>query len=329
MELPMHAIAALLLIPAAAQAGESAHVLPATFEANRVFLHPTLSDGRTLSFYLDSGGGDDLLCRATADSLHLPLTPIHDPEAEQELGKNLARTPMPAFRSDARIPPRLIGENRLLVHECPSHSDSPVETEGFLSSRWLAGRVWTWNYPASTFRIEDTGFHAPAAAHAVKLGFKTDDSGKRLFQMIRIPIRVDGKDIDMLLDTGAMTQLTPSAKASVGDGLSEQRATSFIVASIFDEWRVAHPEWRVVERSDVRFEVPMIEVADVEIAGEHAGSVWFSYREDSNFHDFMSAMTDRRVEGAIGGDAFRHFVMTIDYPNAVAYFRCAKDCKAK
>jgi hypothetical protein len=33
------------------------------------------------------------------------------------------------------------------------------------------------------------------------------------------------------------------------------------------------------------------------------------------------------VEGAIGGDAFQqHFVMTIDYPNAVAYFR-TKDCK--
>ena len=40
-------------------------------------------------------------------------------------------------------------------------------------------------------------------------------------------------------------------------------------------------------------------------------------------------MTDKRVEGAIGGDAFRHFEMTIDYPKAVAYFRCVKDCKIR
>ena len=33
------------------------------------------------------------------------------------------------------------------------------------------------------------------------------------------------------------------------------------------------------------------------------------------------------VEGAIGGNALRHFVMTVDYPGAAAYFRCIEGCK--
>ena len=71
----------------------------------------------------------------------------------------------------------------------------------------------------------------------------------------------------------------------------------------------------------------MIEVPAVEIGGASVGPVWFTWRPDKNFHDYMSGMMDGRVEGAIGGNALAHFVMTVDYPGAAAYFRCARDCK--
>jgi len=65
----------------------------------------------------------------------------------------------------------------------------------------------------------------------------------------------------------------------------------------------------------------------VEIAGSRIGPVWFTHRPDAAFHDMMSSMMDARVEGAIGGNVFRHFVMTVDYPGAAAYFRCVRSCR--
>jgi hypothetical protein len=71
----------------------------------------------------------------------------------------------------------------------------------------------------------------------------------------------------------------------------------------------------------------MIEVPEVIIAGYKVGPVWFTHRENRNFHDFMSSFMDARVDGALGGNAFRHFIMTVDYPGAAAYFRCIAGCR--
>ncbi|HEX5488875.1 MAG TPA: hypothetical protein VFX04_07000 [Rhodanobacteraceae bacterium] len=42
----------------------------------------------------------------------------------------------------------------------------------------------------------------------------------------------------------------------------------------------------------------------------------------------MSSMMDKQVEGALGGNLFDHFVMTVDHAQAKAWFRCVRDCTA-
>ena len=64
----------------------------------------------------------------------------------------------------------------------------------------------------------------------------------------------------------------------------------------------------------------MIEVPEVSIAGFRVGPVWFTERPDPNFHQYMSQWMDRRVDGALGGNALRFFRVTVDYPVAVAHF---------
>jgi hypothetical protein len=34
----------------------------------------------------------------------------------------------------------------------------------------------------------------------------------------------------------------------------------------------------------------------------------------------MSQWMDKKIEGALGGNGLCHFRVTVDYPNAVAYF---------
>ena len=115
--------------------------------------------------------------------------------------------------------------------------------------------------------------------------------------------------------------MTAEALTKLGDGTAESRATSFIVATRFDQWRQRHPDWRVVENADANAKgEPMIQVPLITVAGYTVGPVWFTRRPDKNFHQFMSQFMDRTVEGALGGSALRFFRLSVDYPNAVAVF---------
>jgi hypothetical protein len=117
--------------------------------------------------------------------------------------------------------------------------------------------------------------------------------------------------------------------ARLKDGEPAHRATSMIVDSRFQAWRKKHPGWRVIEAAQEGSNAAMIEVPEVGLGGATVGPVWFTWRPDKNFHEYMSGMMDGKVEGAIGGNALSHFAMTVDYPGKAAYFRCTRDCKPR
>lgn len=316
-------IAAAALVFSAANADE-AHDIPAQFVANRVFVVPQTTDGASIRFYSDTGGGT-FIGEPAAKRLKLTTENVGSDSADDKNAPPQMLAAMPKFKKGSEIPlPDNEGKMRVMPADVVAKNH--LESDGMLGEAWFGGHVWTWNYPAGTLRLEGAGFHPDAKSTKVPLGFPVED-GQRANNFARIAIAVDGKSFDVLLDTGAMTELTPEALKAVNDKLPATRATSFIVDVIFKQWHTAHPDWRVIEQAEARTKQDMIEVPDVEIAGAHVGPVWFTHRPDKNFHEYMSGMMDKRVEGAIGGDAFQHFVMTIDYPNAVAYFRCAKDCK--
>ena len=63
----------------------------------------------------------------------------------------------------------------------------------------------------------------------------------------------------------------------------------------------------------------MIKVPEIQIGSITVGPVWFTRRADENFHDFMSSMMDRKVEGAVGGSLLKYLQVVIDYPKEIAY----------
>lgn len=322
---------ALLTLPiAAAQAAD----IPTRFEADRVFAVPVTTNGDTLRLYTDTGGGGNLLCRKAAQRLRLRLEP-RPPNAEEaaELGPDLANTRMPPFAPAKRIPANADGDDSLLVYDCKGRSGISASTgDGLLSQHWFAGRVWTWDYPARRLALEDGNWKAPADAHRTAIGFKPAAAGAPTFHMPRITVRVDGKPIDLLLDTGATGSPTQDALAAqpAPAPINGFRATSYITAATLDAWRSAHPDWTVLENADdlfaPRFRARAIRVPEVEIAGWKVGPVWFTERPNDAFRKMMSSMTDRPVEGALGGNALAHFRMTLDYPRGEAHFECLRGC---
>jgi hypothetical protein len=136
----------------------------------------------------------------------------------------------------------------------------------------------------------------------------------------RFTIRVDGQPIEALLDTGATVWLTREAMQVVAEPGESERATSFISARLFERWHTTHPEWRVIKNGCEKSHEDLIEVPEIEVAGLRAGPVWFTRRGDGNYA-WMSSFMDAPISASIGGNFFRHFRLTIDYPNAVAYLQ--------
>lgn len=307
----------LLLLLLGMPAASGPTVLPAKFDANLVRVTPETTDGKTITFYTDSGGGL-FLTDAAVKRLGL-ATETQKGEGEQP-AMEVVR--LPAFKPNAAIPPPLGNDGRIGVMPAAMAAKNDFTEDGMLGEAWFGGRVWTWDYPAGRLVLEGSEWKPDAAATRVPIGLRKGETN-----FPRIAIRVDGEAFDVLLDTGAMTTLKPEALTKLGDNGPAHRATSMIVDSRFDAWRKKHPDWRVIEGAQDRTNAAMIEVPDVEIGGAKVGPVWFTLRPDKNFHEYMSGMMDGRVDGAIGGNALSHFVMTVDYPGAAAYFRCTRDCK--
>ncbi len=310
-----------LLHLAVAAGATPGQVLPTSFEAGRVYVVPQTSSGEKLKFYTDSGGATVLMAN-TAARLKLPTQAM-----PKEYGDDAKSARFPAFKNGLSIPEPLELDGQIQITD---RSDTHFDIgDGMLGAGWFGGRIWTWNYPDKTLTLETPAWKPSNDGVRVALGFPVDEKGARAADFARITVRIDGKPIDLLLDTGATTVLTPPALAAIGDKLPATRAASFIADSQFQAWHTAHPEWRVIENAQdgAKTPVSIIEVPEVEIAGARVGPVWFNWRSDRAFHEYMSRMMDKQIEGAIGGNALEHFVMTVDYPGAAGYFTCKLDCR--
>ena len=317
-------ILSLSPLPIAAQESKPPVEIPSRYDEHRWFVTPAAKGGETLVFYTDSGGGWSMILAPVADRLGLPRE-----KAEVE-GRTMETVAWQDLAPGSPIPGPIAaspGNGRLIVMPYegemrqmfpPGESGQPRET-GFLGQYWFADRVWTFDYPGRRLLLRSPGDLPPHdPARRISLGFKTGPGGKRMSHFPRIPVKIDGETLDLLFDTGATTRLSPEALAALGDRRPADRAASFIAASVFARWRERHPSWRVVEKADQMMKEAMIEVPQVEIGGSTVGPVWFTRRADKNFHEYMSSMMDRRIEGALGGSALQYLRVTVDYPNAVA-----------
>lgn len=302
--------------------------MPTVFEGGHFYATPTLADGRTLKLLVDTGGGGGsgwyLLYRSAVTALGLKTT--------------TCMLDGQAIDTVAAIPYRA-GAGLLATNDTPCHAPASVGNNtgdgehGMLGAGYLPGHVWTFDYPRHALWLEPANWKPARDAHAITMDFMRNDQGGLATGMARITVNIDGTSIDMLLDTGATAHPTDAGKATHADVSAHGiGAASYIVSSLLDQWHRQHPDWRIIERGDDlkvgHYVARLIEVPRIDIAGWSVGPVWFTERPDVAFGDQggMSMYTDAPVHGAVGGNVFGHFVMTLDYPKAKAWFACASHC---
>lgn len=284
--------------------------LSTRFVDDRIFVHPVTAEGIELKFYTDTGGGGSRISHATV--ARLGLTPFK----RQLDGREDDFVYPPTFREDAPLPMGVNVDGLIVAN------DVFGDWDGFLGMSWFADRVWRFDYLGKELVLLDGAEPSPTAReHACPLGFALAANGRRGASYPRISTEIDGARLEFLFDTGATVSLTPPARASVDpvDG-GIHRGTSFVTNAVFEGWRNDHPDWAVIEHADRPLDDAMIRVPTVRIAGYDAGPVWFVRRPDRNFHEHMSQWMDRRIDGALGGSLLKYFTVSVDYPNAMAYF---------
>lgn len=297
-----------------AQSSERGNVLPARFDANRIYVTPILASGDTLRLFTDTGGGrHPLLIRKTAE--RLGLAPV---DTQSQGRRSIPVVPFPPLRNESSVPDP---SDQALVMPNGQRARLLDIGDGMLGQGWFAGRTWTFDYGAEKLLHHRSAEEIPFnPQHTVDLAFQTDSTGRRTGHHARIEATVADSTYAFLLDTGATSVIADSARQAVG--WPETIGSSFVTASVFERWRRRHPEWKVVEGASVfRGGTPMIRVAEVTIAGHTVGPVWFERRPDRAFKKKMAQTMDRPVDGALGGSLFQYFRITVDYPGTRAFFR--------
>lgn len=297
--------AAILIIASAATAFAQT-VIPTRYVADRFFAAPVTPQGDTLQMLMDTGGGQVFVTKRALE--RMGITPkfmtIADGDSVWDGG------PFPSFKAGLGIPPAL-GTPKGRIFGTSSTEISESTGGGMAGHNWFAGRVWVLDYPhhqAAYFEMPPAP--KPFGSHTIPMTLKKPLA--RDFP--RIQVIVAGDTVDMLLDTGATSLLSPEAVAIVGSGPAV-RASAFAAARLWDGWHAKHPDWRVIPGGEANLKQDLIGVPNVTIAGYDVGMVWFAKRPNDNFDVMMKQLMDKPILASVGGTAFRQFKLTLDYVN--------------
>jgi hypothetical protein len=298
--------------------------LPSALINGRFYIKiPTLS-GDTLLSFCDSGGGYNAIYAAAINKLHLEAkiaeVIIHGEKIKYIPASEVIGDPnIPAPHIQAYYQPYI----KVPFFQTPANTEESdliaayIPQDAFLGQFFFIDHSWTFDYLKGKLYI-NMPLQGIKDKNTQQLGFKKTRDGTKIFGHPSMKIEIDGEVIDVLFDTGASILLSKNTQAELQSS-SKSIGGSFIAKSIFDNWRIKHPDWRFIEKAEITG-ADMIQVPQVTIGTSTVGPAWFAKRPDENWSKWMIGSMDKVVKGAVGGSVFQYYVVTIDYNSELARF---------
>lgn len=292
---------------------------PADFDDNRIYMN--IKNGKEVfRFYTDSGGG---------------MYPFVYDDVAKKLGMKTEKTVVDGdFKmSFSTFPTSLAkqipldenwkGNVKVFIYDKNGKDEASEGRfflgDGFLGAAFFRDRIWNFNYPAKELSYCDSLPDVKGYSQ-LKINFKKEADKKITYQP-RMEIEVSGAKIQVLFDTGATSFYSKEAVDMIKPS-KPFTASSFIRESVAAKWIKQNPKWRVI-KSGEKFAGggDLVEVPLVKVAGYEVGPVWFATRKDLIYDKYSKDMMDANIDGAVGGNLFKHFVIVADYPKEVVYFK--------
>jgi hypothetical protein len=297
--------------------------VPTKFECNHIYAELQIN-GKSQYFFTDSGGGLKPFTFKETVATWMIAQPKY---FETQEGKDkfvIAKIDWPK-KIGWKFYPSDSENIELRIADCSKFNKNEFclmkefMKDGFVGAGWYASKVWRLDYIKGEVAYSTKLTNIPKT-NAIPLGFKVE-SGKRITHQPSMSIEIDGKVHRMLFDTGATVWHSETAKKELGLKGSPFCAASFIRRSVFDDLQKKHPEWKVIKAGD-KFSggSDLIEVPAIKVGQETVGPIWFAARKEAIYEWYSKEFMDQNIDGAIGGNVFKHFVITIDYPKAMLYF---------
>jgi len=191
-------------------AAQAQTVVPTRYVSDRFFAAPVTQQGDTLLLLMDTGGGNVFVPKSAL--VRMGITPKFVQVAEGDTVWDGG--PFPGFKSGASIPPAL-GTPRARIFGYGNGLPGEMAGAGMVGHNWFAGRVWVFDYPHHQVSYFENAPPPKAfGSHTIPMTLKKpltrDDP--------RIQVIVAGDTVDMLLDTGATSELSSEAVGIVGAG---------------------------------------------------------------------------------------------------------------
>ena len=159
--------------------------LPVDVVENLFFVTPATPSGERLHLYTDTGGG-----------LFLVGTLVHRlglaTETSSVDGEKMEIAKLPAFRSDASIPPPLAHDGGIPVLPAEREKMMPERWDGMLGQAWFSGRVWTWDYRVIDSFGARTGACRVSRRRTASGGIQEGRARQARSGLRRITAKIDG-----------------------------------------------------------------------------------------------------------------------------------------
>ena len=299
--------------------------IPSVLINGRFYIKIPTFNGDSILSFCDTGGGYTALYPSTVSKLHLQSKILElniDGEKTNYIPAkdviNHPDIPLPFIQLYYQ---KYINTPFFEVPESSKADDffsSYIPQEAFLGQFFFIGHAWTFNYPEGKILMNTPLARDGKYDNMQPIGFKKNRDGTKRFGHPSMQVEIDGQLIDVLFDTGASILLSKATQAALNVD-SKSIGGSFIAKSVFDDWRIKHPDWRFIEKGEVTG-ADMMQVPLVKVGSLTAGPVWFAKRPDEAWSRGMIGSMDKVVKGAIGGSFFQYFKVTIDYNSELVKF---------
>ena len=276
--------------------------IASSFVGNAVFVFPSSSEP-SLKLRLDTGGYD-LVTAAAARRLHLKESTVHLTGGD---------------RSTYELPqPSALSADALLQARAGALESTFIEpVDGTLSFGRFAAQTLTIDFPKKAVTLGEAHPGGDRVTMTVGLGSRPAP-GLAPTAFALVPVTIDGELIMMLLDTGADVAID-AANRNRFDDAAATRSLPLITTDLYARLHARHTGWSVLtgaaRMAESKGPVTLLRVPEFRIGTHRAPPTWFAVRDDAETYTNLTRMFKTKVEGDLGGEAFRAWRITIDVPH--------------